>query len=755
MRQDSRRPLRWLATLVVAVAVASCTDYSDPIQPAARALYTTPTGLVTTTAPEIFVGAGDIGTCNSNNDEATAKLIDTIPGTVFVLGDNVYENGTNAEYNNCYHPTWGRHKARTMPSAGNHDYNTSGASGYFNYFGAAAGDPAKGYYSYDLGAWHIIVLNSNITRSATSAQVTWLKDDLAAHANQCTAAYWHHPLYSSTGGTGSGGVTYSSVRPFVDALYAAGADIILAGHRHFYERLARIKPDGTRDDAAGTRHFVVGSGGKSGGTVTNAFPTSEARNGATYGVLKLYLYEDSYAWKFIPVAGKTFTDSGSTACSGSGGGPPPPPPPAVSPSLSTVSAAPASIVASGGSNVATITVTARDGSGNPISGATVALSVSGSLNTLTQPAPTDANGVTTGTLSSSVAQAKIASATISGVAITQTDTVTVVPDAAAALAFTVQPSSAAEGATITPAVQATIRDQFGNRAVSASDAVTLSIATNPSGGTLSGTVTVAAQEGVATFGDLSIDQAGAGYRLAASATGLSGATSNAFDIGATSVSAISHTLLTAGVNIANQRIYPTAVFAPAPNALVTVSVLEHSSLGTPPIPTLSGGGMAVWDVVATTTFDGAAPLRRLTIFRAMSSAPGSGALTITSTMTLSHLQWIVSQWEGVETSGANGADAIVQTGSATGTAVSGLTIPLAPFGNANNVAYGAFGVRSAVLAVTPGAGFTEISEQPSGESTPGDLQAQWATNLNTIVASWVNLTAGALGIEIKARSSLP
>jgi hypothetical protein len=160
--------------------------------------------------------------------------------------------------------------------------------------------------------------------------------------------------------------------------------------------------------------------------------------------------------------------------------------------------------------------------------------------------------------------------------------------------------------------------------------------------------------------------------------------------------------------------------------------------------------------VASIAFDtDSLPLRRLTIFRAMSAAPGSGAITITSGMSLSHCQWIVSQWDGVETSGTNGAGAIAQTGSARGDAVSGLTVPLAAFTSSNNVAYGVFGVRSSVVAVTPGAGFAEISEQPSGESTPGDLQAQWATNLNAIGATWTNLSGGALGVEIVAAVLTP
>ena len=163
--------------------------------------------------------------------------------------------------------------------------------------------------------------------------------------------------------------------------------------------------------------------------------------------------------------------------------------------------------------------------------------------------------------------------------------------------------------------------------------------------------------------------------------------------------------------------------------------------------------MTTWTEVASVTLDAVAtPHRRLTIFRAMSAAPGSGPITITSSVTLSHCQWVVSQWDGVETSGVNGADAIVQTNSSRGDAVTGLSVPLGAFGSAQNVGYGAFGVNRNMAVVAPGTGFTEIAEQPSGESTPGDLQAEWGTNDNTIDATWpLNLNGGALGVEIRAR----
>jgi hypothetical protein len=263
-------------------------------------------------ASVVMVGTGDIAHCSTTTDEATAKLLDGISGTVFTLGDNVYNSGTSAEFANCYNPTWGRHKARTKPAVGNHEYLTSGASGYFNYFGAAAGDPKKGYYSYDRGVWHVIVLNSNcsnVSCAVGSPQEQWLRADLSAHPNKCTLAYFHAPLYSS----GQHGNS-TSVRPFWEALYKANADVVLSRHEHDYERFAPQNPYGAFDSARGIREFVVGTGG----TYLRPFGTIKAnsvsRNATTHGVLKLTLNSSGYAWKFVPVAGKTFTDSGTASC---------------------------------------------------------------------------------------------------------------------------------------------------------------------------------------------------------------------------------------------------------------------------------------------------------------------------------------------------------------------------------------------------------------------------------------------------------
>jgi Calcineurin-like phosphoesterase len=265
-----------------------------------------------------LIGAGDIAWCFNNGDEATAKLLDTLQGTVFTAGDNAYSEGTASEYANCYDPTWGRHKARTRPSPGNHDYETSGAAPYYTYFGSHAGPTGRGYYSYTLGSWHVVSLNSNVSMASGSAQYTWLRNDLAASTALCTLAYWHHALFSS--GTQVGGSTAS--KPVWKLLYASGADVVVVGHEHNYERFAPQTPQGVADASYGLREFVVGTGGKtlSSAVQSPRLANSQVFNGTTWGVLALRLGDGGYRWKFVPVAGKSFTDAGSTACHGKPGG---------------------------------------------------------------------------------------------------------------------------------------------------------------------------------------------------------------------------------------------------------------------------------------------------------------------------------------------------------------------------------------------------------------------------------------------------
>ena len=259
---------------------------------------------------QIMLGAGDISDCNNNNDEATAKVLDANPaGLVFLLGDNAYESGSATDYNNCYNPTWGRHKSRTKPSPGNHEYLTAGASGYFGYFGAAAGEPAKGYYSYDVGDWHVVVLNSSIAHDAASAQITWLQNDLTANTKTCTMAYWHHPRFSS-GEHGNN----SAMQPYWDVLYEHNADLILNGHDHHYERFAPQTPTGQLDTSRGIREFIVGTGGRALYGLGTRKTNSDVFNAATYGVMKLTLSADSYSWQFLPISTQSFTDSGTQSC---------------------------------------------------------------------------------------------------------------------------------------------------------------------------------------------------------------------------------------------------------------------------------------------------------------------------------------------------------------------------------------------------------------------------------------------------------
>jgi acid phosphatase type 7 len=288
-------------------------EITTPTTPPEITTPTTPPETTTQTDP-VFVGAGDIASCASSGDEATASLLDGIPGTVYTLGDNAYNSGTDDEFANCYNSSWGRHKARTRPSVGNHEYLTAGASGYYNYFGAAAGESSKGYYSYDLGAWHIVALNSMCENvggcGASSPMVTWLMGDLATNPSSCTLAYWHHPVFSS----GSEHGNDPKMIPSWDALYAAGADVVLSGHDHDYERFAPQTSSGIGDPARGIREFVVGTGGGSPRAFGTIRANSEVRNSDTNGVLKLTLHATSYEWQFVPASGMTFADSGSGSC---------------------------------------------------------------------------------------------------------------------------------------------------------------------------------------------------------------------------------------------------------------------------------------------------------------------------------------------------------------------------------------------------------------------------------------------------------
>ena len=266
--------------------------------------------------PPVVVAAGDIASCRTEGDEATAELVEDIDGTVVALGDEAYPHGTAEDFEECYEPTWGQFKERTKPTPGNHEYNTEGASAYFDYFGKAAGDPDEGYYSYNLGAWHIVALNSNcgegeIHCGPGSPQGRWLEEDLAANGEEaCTLAYFHHPLFAS----GSYRPGVKRVERLWEILYAAGVDVVLNGHDHNYQRFAPQDAGGRADPEGGIRQFVVGTGGRSLYEIPDPIANTEVYNDEAYGVLKLTLHPKKYEWEFVPVKGETFSDFGVARC---------------------------------------------------------------------------------------------------------------------------------------------------------------------------------------------------------------------------------------------------------------------------------------------------------------------------------------------------------------------------------------------------------------------------------------------------------
>jgi hypothetical protein len=266
------------------------------------------------------VVAGDIAD-DGSGDSATSDLVVGLdPDVALTTGDNAYPDGALSDYQSYYAPTWGRFRAKTRPVPGNHEYHTAGAAGYFDYFNGAgvsdgpAGVRGRGYYSFDVGAWHLIALNNYVSMSAGSAQEQWLRQDLAANSGQCTLAYWHEPRFTS----GAEHTNNTATGPLWQALYAAGADVVLNGHNHQYERFAPQDPNGSADPANGIREFVVGTGGAGLYAFATPQPNSEVRNATANGVLELTLHQDSYAWSFKPVAGATFTDSGSSTCHAAG-----------------------------------------------------------------------------------------------------------------------------------------------------------------------------------------------------------------------------------------------------------------------------------------------------------------------------------------------------------------------------------------------------------------------------------------------------
>lgn len=326
---------RYLALVAIVLFATTCSDRGAPLTPVSPSTDEVPADPVIVAAGDLVCGTGTSATAPCKYAETAALVTSIAPVAALLLGDIQYETATLSDFNTFYHPTWGVHKSITWPAPGNHEYQASAsAAGYFDYYNGVgvqtgkAGPRGKGYYSFNLGAWHILSLNSNCGSiggcGAGSLQETWLRADLAANSAACTLAYWHHPRFSS----GSSG-NNSSMQAIWQALYDYGADLVMAGHDHDYERFSGQTATGLSDPARGVRSFVVGTGGKE----TRAFGTvkanSEFRNSNSLGVLRLTLHASSYDWQFVPIPGHTLIDAGSASCVT----PPPPPPPPVQTTL--------------------------------------------------------------------------------------------------------------------------------------------------------------------------------------------------------------------------------------------------------------------------------------------------------------------------------------------------------------------------------------------------------------------------------------
>jgi hypothetical protein len=289
--------MRNILCLVLAI-LAACSDAG-----------VTPNGGDDPFADPVFITAvADVAGCDSQGDEATAAIVDTLPGVILMAGDIAYESGTAQQFADCYHPSWGRHRDRTRPAPGNHEYETANAAPYYEYFGELAGPAGRGYYSFNVGDWHIISLNSNIDMKAGSPQEQWLRQDLATNAAECTIAFWHHPLFTSGFHNAN-----PAVAPLWKALEEAGAEIVIAGHDHHYESFAPQNSLGAAD-TKGIRQFIVGNGGRSLFPALFSVPNSQKRYDTGYGVLRLKLGDGAYEWQFIPVKPGDFSDSGRGEC---------------------------------------------------------------------------------------------------------------------------------------------------------------------------------------------------------------------------------------------------------------------------------------------------------------------------------------------------------------------------------------------------------------------------------------------------------
>jgi acid phosphatase type 7 len=300
---------------LIALLATGCSGSGGPItptQPSAAIQSATPAaplpGPPEIVPDAVLVGAGDVAMCGAPEVEATARLLEGIPGTVFAAGDLAYPAGSAQDFQACYEPTWGRVKDRTRPAPGNHDYQTPGAGAYYAYFGENAGPTGLGYYSYQAGAWLILSLNSNVPASVDSPQAAWVRATLASNPTSCTLAYWHHPLFSS-GPNGDNAV----MRDIWRILQEGGADVVLAAHDHLYERFAPQDARGHADPLHGLRQFTAGTGGAH-LYAPRAVRANSEMIGSTHGVLKLTLKAESYDWQFVSIPGKSFADFGTAQC---------------------------------------------------------------------------------------------------------------------------------------------------------------------------------------------------------------------------------------------------------------------------------------------------------------------------------------------------------------------------------------------------------------------------------------------------------
>jgi hypothetical protein len=299
--------------MVVALAVTACGRSEPAGKPVV--LHANPTAdsvalaMQSDTVPTL-VGAGDIADCGSDGAMRTAAMLDTIRGTIFIAGDVAYVSKENPHpFVTCFDPAWGRHRARIRPSVGNHEYSAEGPAAYFDYFGAQAGPRPGGYYSYDLGTWHVIALNTNIASDAGSPQQAWLQSDLDAHLGRCTIAYMHHPRFSS-----GSHAERDKLIPIWRTFARYGVSVVIAGHDHVYERFAPLDTNGTPDSTGGIRQFVVGTGGAHRSPIDSVLPGSEVHSTDSFGLIRFSLLKDRYRWTFMPVRKHGFTDEGEASC---------------------------------------------------------------------------------------------------------------------------------------------------------------------------------------------------------------------------------------------------------------------------------------------------------------------------------------------------------------------------------------------------------------------------------------------------------